>query len=201
MRRARPGAVGTRVAAVAVALLLLGGCASTQTLKRADAYAQNGEWDAAITYYQQRLQEDPGDQEARRKLLLAKTASAAYHRAEGNKLFEAGDLQRAQMELELAVRLDPGNQAAVLDLQRVNRAIAEAAKRAAATPTEIQRAILRLSPKMRAITVLRYVEGLSYDEIAEALQISLGTVKSRLARAHRALDRELTPVLDRHYLR
>lgn len=66
---------------------------------------------------------------------------------------------------------------------------------------EVQRAILRLSPKLRAITVLRYVEGLSYDEISESLQTSLGTVKSRLARAHQALDRELTPVLDRHYLR
>ena len=65
---------------------------------------------------------------------------------------------------------------------------------------EIQQAIGRLSEKMRAIIVLRYLEGLSYDEIAETLQISLGTVKSRLARAHQALDRELTPVLDRHYL-
>lgn len=66
---------------------------------------------------------------------------------------------------------------------------------------EIQSAISRLSPKMRAIVVLRYVENLSYEEIAEALQISLGTVKSRLSRAHEALDRELTPVLDRHFLR
>ena len=66
---------------------------------------------------------------------------------------------------------------------------------------EIQRAILRLSPKLRAITVLRYVENLSYGEISESLQLSLGTVKSRLARAHQALDRELTPVLDRHFLR
>jgi len=65
---------------------------------------------------------------------------------------------------------------------------------------EVQKAIGRLSDKMRAIIVLRYLEGLSYDEIAETLQISLGTVKSRLARAHQALDRELTPVLDRHYL-
>ena len=65
---------------------------------------------------------------------------------------------------------------------------------------EIQRAIDRLSPKLRAITVLRYTENLSYDEIAETLQISLGTVKSRLSRAHEALDRELTPVLDKHYL-
>jgi RNA polymerase sigma-70 factor (ECF subfamily) len=65
---------------------------------------------------------------------------------------------------------------------------------------DIQRAIDRLSPKMRAITVLRYIEGLSYDEISESLEISLGTVKSRLSRAHTALDRELTPVLDRHFV-
>ena len=66
---------------------------------------------------------------------------------------------------------------------------------------EIQRAITRLSPKMRAITVLRYLESLSYEEISESLGVSLGTVKSRLSRAHDALDRELTPVLDKHLLR
>lgn len=66
---------------------------------------------------------------------------------------------------------------------------------------EIQHAIDQLSPKMRAITVLRYVESLSYEEIATSLQISIGTVKSRLSRAHQALDRELTPVLDKYYLR
>jgi len=66
---------------------------------------------------------------------------------------------------------------------------------------EVQQAIQRLSPKMRVITVLRYIESLSYEEIATTLQISIGTVKSRLSRAHQALDRELTPVLDKFYLR
>ena len=65
---------------------------------------------------------------------------------------------------------------------------------------EIQRAICRLSEKLQAIIVLRYTRNLSYEEVAETLQISLGTVKSRLSRAHEALDRELTPLLDRHYL-
>ena len=65
---------------------------------------------------------------------------------------------------------------------------------------EVQRAIDRLSPKLRTITVLRYVENLSYEEIAEALEISIGTVKSRLSRAHAAMDRELSPVLHKHYL-
>jgi RNA polymerase sigma-70 factor, ECF subfamily len=64
----------------------------------------------------------------------------------------------------------------------------------------VQLAISRLSPKLRAIVVLRYIENLSYEEVSETLRISLGTVKSRLARAHEALDRELTPVLDKHYL-
>jgi len=65
---------------------------------------------------------------------------------------------------------------------------------------EVQRAIGRLSVKLQAITVLRYVESLSYEEISQTLQISIGTVKSRLSRAHQVLDRELTPVLDRFYL-
>ena len=66
--------------------------------------------------------------------------------------------------------------------------------------SEIQRAIERLSPKLRAIIVLRYIQNLSYEEVSESLGISLGTVKSRLSRAHEALDRELSPLLDKHYL-
>jgi len=65
---------------------------------------------------------------------------------------------------------------------------------------EVQRAIDRLSPKLRTIVVLRYLENLTYEEVSETLKVSLGTVKSRLARAHDALVRELTPVLDKHYL-
>jgi RNA polymerase sigma-70 factor (ECF subfamily) len=52
---------------------------------------------------------------------------------------------------------------------------------------EIQRAIMDLSPKLRVIISLRYLEGLSYEEIAEVLEISIGTVKSRLFLAHETL--------------
>lgn len=82
--------------------------------------------------------------------------------------------------------------------ERVEMPLASAGRRE--LEHEIQRAIDRLSPKLRSITILRYVENLTYDEIAETLEISLGTVKSRLARAHEALDRELSPVLHKHYL-
>lgn len=52
---------------------------------------------------------------------------------------------------------------------------------------QVQRAILGLSPKLRAIVGLRYLEGLSYEEIAEVLDLSMGTVKSRLFLAHETL--------------
>lgn len=56
---------------------------------------------------------------------------------------------------------------------------------------EVQAALLTLSPKLRAIAVLRHVEGLSYEQLAEVLGVSLGTVKSRLSRAHEALAKRL----------
>jgi RNA polymerase sigma-70 factor, ECF subfamily len=61
------------------------------------------------------------------------------------------------------------------------------------TPDErrVQEALAGLSPKLRAIAVLRYVEGLSYEQLAEVLGASLGTVKSRLNRAHAALAKAL----------
>ena len=51
----------------------------------------------------------------------------------------------------------------------------------------VQLAIDKLSPKLRAIVALRYLEGLSYEEITEVLEISIGTVKSRLFLAHETL--------------
>jgi RNA polymerase sigma-70 factor (ECF subfamily) len=58
---------------------------------------------------------------------------------------------------------------------------------------EVRAALAALSPKLRAIAVLRYVEGLSYEQLAEVLGCSIGTVKSRLNRAHAALLRRLGP--------
>nr|WP_302595343.1 RNA polymerase sigma factor [uncultured Cellulosilyticum sp.] len=55
----------------------------------------------------------------------------------------------------------------------------------------IQIGLSELKPEYRAIIVLKDVEDYSYDEIAEILQISLGTVKSRLSRARGALKKVL----------
>lgn len=58
----------------------------------------------------------------------------------------------------------------------------------------IERAIAALPPRSREILVLREVEGLSYQELAEALNMPAGTVMSGLWRARRALRASLEPL-------
>lgn len=56
----------------------------------------------------------------------------------------------------------------------------------------VQAAVEKLSPDLRMVTVLRYTEGLSYDQIAGVMGCSSGTVASRLNRAHKVLERKLS---------
>jgi len=55
----------------------------------------------------------------------------------------------------------------------------------------IQEALSRLSSDHRSILILRDIEGFSYSEIAEVLGVSIGTVKSRLARARADMKKSL----------
>jgi len=56
----------------------------------------------------------------------------------------------------------------------------------------VRGAISELTPKLRLPILLKYVEGLSYDEIAQALDLSIGTVSSRLNRGHKMLAQKLS---------
>ncbi len=55
----------------------------------------------------------------------------------------------------------------------------------------VQAAIKELTPKLRMPILLKYVDGLSYEEIATVMGCSKGTVASRLNRGHRSLARKL----------
>jgi RNA polymerase sigma-70 factor, ECF subfamily len=57
----------------------------------------------------------------------------------------------------------------------------------------LERAIANLPEAFRSVFVLREIEGMSVEETAEALQIPPGTVKTRLLRSRRRLQRELDP--------
>jgi RNA polymerase sigma-70 factor (ECF subfamily) len=60
----------------------------------------------------------------------------------------------------------------------------------------IKTAIDKLPEEMRIAIMLREFEGMSYEEIAQAMDCPVGTVRSRIFRAREAIDNKLNPLLD-----
>lgn len=61
---------------------------------------------------------------------------------------------------------------------------------------QVQQCLNMLTEEYRLILVMREIQGFSYDEIATALEISLGTVKSRLSRARAMFKEKMSPILE-----
>ena len=62
----------------------------------------------------------------------------------------------------------------------------------------VQSALQQVPDVFRSAVILRDLEGLSYEEVAEVLEVSVGTVKSRILRGRRALKELLEPLLGEH---
>ncbi len=60
----------------------------------------------------------------------------------------------------------------------------------------VEKAMEQLPEDLRTAIVLRELDGLSYEEIAEAMDCPVGTVRSRIFRAREAIDKKLKPLLD-----
>jgi RNA polymerase sigma-70 factor (ECF subfamily) len=62
--------------------------------------------------------------------------------------------------------------------------------------SRIEAALRKVPDAFRAVVVLRDLEGFAYEEIAEILNVNLGTVKSRLMRGRAHLRAQLTPLIE-----
>jgi RNA polymerase sigma-70 factor (ECF subfamily) len=60
----------------------------------------------------------------------------------------------------------------------------------------VNQAIEALPVDLRTAIMLRELEGMSYEEIAAAMECPVGTVRSRIFRAREAIDKRLRPLLD-----
>jgi RNA polymerase sigma-70 factor (ECF subfamily) len=59
----------------------------------------------------------------------------------------------------------------------------------------IQKALDELPEDLRTAITLRELEGLTYEEIAQAMECPIGTVRSRIFRAREAIDAKLKPLM------
>jgi RNA polymerase sigma-70 factor, ECF subfamily len=100
-----------------------------------------------------------------------------------------------QRKLLIATPIDPDDDSDPLQELPDPAAISpERSAERAELASAVDQALDRVRPDYRAVLVLRYQEGLEYQEISEILGAPLGTVKTFLHRARRDLARELSAV-------
>jgi general secretion pathway protein D len=126
------GPIGRRrrrlAALVALAALLVGsGCASYRQLRQAELAEAREQWDEAVEHYVDLAERDPGNLRWRSALMRARLRAGHEHAAAGRRFQEAGVFERAAIEYQLAVQLDPTNQSAAVELVKVRARLAEAA--------------------------------------------------------------------------
>ncbi|MHC4715145.1 MAG: sigma-70 family RNA polymerase sigma factor [Planctomycetota bacterium] len=102
-----------------------------------------------------------------------------------------GRRRAASVSREYAVDGESSLLEVAADCSSAPEEVAEVRERAVV----VQRAVSALEEDLRAVVVLKDVEGLEYEEIAEILAIPLGTVKSRLHRARLTLRGSLRRLL------
>ncbi|MCZ7651981.1 MAG: hypothetical protein M5U13_12820 [Thermoanaerobaculia bacterium] len=116
--------IGRLLGLVLVAVAI--GCSSFATLRQAQIAEQRGEWDAAVLHYLELTRRDPGNARYKSSLLRAKISASQGHFERGKRFHEAGVLDRALVEYQQAAQLDPTNQYAAVELDRVREQVASA---------------------------------------------------------------------------
>ena len=121
----------TRLVSLVLAGTLLAGCASTGAFRDGNDAAELGNWDTAVEFYRQALQNDPGDPRYRIALERAMQAAAALHIARAREYETQDELPAALAEYRRATEFDPTNGqliAVVASLERRIRALIEASR-------------------------------------------------------------------------
>jgi RNA polymerase sigma-70 factor (ECF subfamily) len=104
----------------------------------------------------------------------------------------------SRREVELDDRFDLRDDAETPLLARIEGANPDDSLRRREITRRIQEELEALPPYHRGVIVMREVDGMSYEEMAEAMGVSKGTIMSRLFHARQKLQRALSDCYEEH---
>ncbi|SDM18460.1 RNA polymerase, sigma-24 subunit, RpoE [Oryzisolibacter propanilivorax] len=110
------------------------------------------------------------------------------------------DMRRDPVITESALRgagSDEDDETSVLDRELSSDETPETVLAAQEIAAAVNDAMAALPEELRQAVTLREIEGLSYDEIATAMDCPIGTVRSRIFRAREAISARVKPLLDK----
>lgn len=109
------------------------------------------------------------------------------------------DLRRNPVITESALRggSDDDDETSSLGVELTSDETPETVLAAQEIAAAVNAAMEALPEELRQAVTLREIEGLSYDEIAAAMDCPIGTVRSRIFRAREAISQRVKPLLDK----
>ena len=108
------------------------------------------------------------------------------------------DMKRDPLAMQGAMAVsEDGEEISRIENELTDAATPEAVLASKEIAAAVNTAVDELSEDLRQAITLREIEGLSYDEISDAMNCPIGTVRSRIFRAREAIAEKLRPLLDR----
>jgi general secretion pathway protein D len=171
-----------RALALLLALAPLAGCTSHLAYRQAETAAQHGDWDKAVLQYMKALEDDPENITFRAALMRAKIKASQAHFEKGQEFEKAGVVERALVEYQQAVQLDPTNQYAKARLEHVHQNyLAQRANRGTGTIDQLKAKAKSerpqppvLNPRSNQPISLEFPEPVSVFQIYRALGKAFG---------------------------
>jgi RNA polymerase sigma-70 factor (ECF subfamily) len=105
------------------------------------------------------------------------------------------DMRRDPLVSETALRNDDDDETSAVENELTTEETPETVLAAKEIASAVSQAMQALPEDLRQAVTLREIEGLSYEEIAEAMECPIGTVRSRIFRAREAISLRVRPLL------
>ena len=170
------------------------GCATGRAFARGEAAGQAGDWEAAVGFYRQALEDDPDRPDYKIALERAMVAAADMYAERGRQFEEAGQLEEALRAYRKAQEFEPSNRQLSARAAQIERTLARSArggdaaarnrKAAAAGAARHRRADSQPVEPRAADRQLRQHQHPRHPDLRRQLQRHQRHVRSRLPGSH-----------------